>query len=169
MSFDSWNKTFPYINLPYAFSSEKNSSSLPLLWTIWHSSLVCKCLCFTWELAAFQSPVTVQSFYMNYWSVLGIWRSKELESMVQMSDCNLKGFRRCRARSVVWLRQCPCQTQQKSHWGTKGCPSLDLWHAQHDFQLQHKKEWFRGWHKVPTLWGERGSDKLPGSVMFERS
>lgn len=23
MSFDSWNKTFPYINLPYAFSSEK--------------------------------------------------------------------------------------------------------------------------------------------------
>jgi len=119
MSFDSWNKTFPYINFPYAFSSEKKSSSLPLLWNIWHGSLFFNCLCFTRDLAAFQSPITAQSFYVNYWRALGIWRSKELKSMVQMPVCNLKGFWRWRARSVVWLTQHSCQIQHKNSLGDK--------------------------------------------------
>lgn len=123
---------------------------------------------FTWELAVFQSLVTVKTFCVNYWSVHGIWRSKELKSMVQKSDYNLKGFRRCGARSVVWLRQCPCQIQQKKPLGDEimspvGPVACATW-----LPASALKKSFTGWHKFPSLW-EQGLDMLPVSVLLERN
>lgn len=167
MSFDSWNKTFPFINLPCVFSSEKNLH--PFLSSGPFGMALSFVTAFR-ELAAFQSPVTVLSFCVNYWSVLGIQRSKELKSMVQMLDCNLKGFRRHRARSVVWLRPFPCQTQQKKPLGDRGMAlagpvACATWPP----ASAKKRAVYTKCHKVPTLTGEQGSHTLPVSVTFGTS
>lgn len=140
--------------MPYSFSSEKNLhpflSSGPFGTALWFATA-----CASLQSWLHFSHQSLCSFCVNYWSVLDIWSSKEMGRMVQTTESSL------RARSVVWLRQCLCQIQQKKSLGDKSCLPLDLWHAQHGSWCQLKKEC-----DTKSLQGAQGLDMTPASVRF---
>lgn len=169
MSCDSWNKTFLYLNLPYAFSSGKNLhpflSSGPFGIALW---FVTACASLeSWLHFSHRSLCRV-----SVWIIGVCLASGDLRNLKVWFKCQTATWKASRdAEPGLWSDwgNAHAKLNRKTLWVTKGCPLSDPWHGQHGFQLQHKKEWFRGWHKVPTLWGEQGSDMLPVSVMLGRS
>lgn len=169
MSFDSWNKTFPYINLPYAFSSEKKNlhpflSSGPFGLALWFLT-ACASL-ESWLHFSHQSLCRVSMWIIGVCLASGDLRNRKVWFKCQTATWKASGD----AEPRLWSNwgNANAKLNRKSLWVTKGCPLLDLWHGQHGLHLQCKKERFRAWHKVTNPVKRRGGYVTCVSDVWEK-